>query len=104
LARWPVKGVDLGERVGCTLAGDDATWLVLLRKDSRRSAEKVSFSAPGEAGARWRVLVTDLSAGRWEARRVDTSEPVAFDVTAAAGAGWFEGPAGEWVVSRATGR
>lgn len=95
-ARLPVQRVETAERVGCVLAADDATWLVLLRKDNTRSAATVTFTAPGTA--RCRVLLTDLALGRWEARRAGTNNAVAFDVVAESGAGWFESEAGDWSI------
>ena len=104
--RLPVTRIEAGERVGCVIAGAEATWVVLLRKDSLRSAAEVSVTVPAtNAGAgRGRVLVTDLAAGRWEARRAGTSEVVAVEVGKESGAGWFEGAAGEWVLSRSAER
>ncbi len=90
-ARLPVRRIATGERVGCVIAGEDATWVVLLRKDSQRSAVTVTLIEPparaGDGTIRGRVLVTDLTAGRWEARRSGASEIVAFDVTPESGAG-----------------
>lgn len=101
--RLPVTRIEVGERVGCVIAGADATWVVLLRKDSQRSSAEVTLSVPAtNAGAgRGRVLVTDLAAGRWEACRAGAGDVAAFDVTTESGAGWFEGAAGEWTVRRA---
>ncbi|MCX6954851.1 MAG: heparinase II/III family protein [Verrucomicrobia bacterium] len=101
-ARLPVKRIESGHRVGCVLGNDQATWVVLLRKDSQRSAEKVAVTVPGTASAR--VLLTDLAAGRWEARRAGAGKAVAFEVTAESGAGWFEGDAGEWMVELSAAR
>lgn len=101
-ARLPVQRIDAGERVGCTLAAGDATWLVLLRKDSARSAAPIAFAATG--AARCRVLLTDLAAGRWEARRAGARAATTFEVDGDSGAGWFEGDAGEWSVAPAAGR
>lgn len=100
--RLPVTRIEAGERVGCVIAGADATWVVLLRKDSERSSAAVTVNVPaGNAGAvRGRVLVTDLAAGRWEARRAGAGEVVAVGVTAESGAGWFEGAVGEWTLRR----
>ena len=100
--RWPVMRIEAGERVGCVIAGAEATWVVLLRKDGQRSAAEVTVNVPATKGgaSRGRVLVTDLAAGSWEARRSGASERVAFDVTAESGAGWFEGGVGEWTLRR----
>jgi heparin/heparan-sulfate lyase len=106
LKRLPVTRIEAGERVGCVIAGADATWIVLLRKDSQRSAAVVRINVPAAnaRGSLGRVLVTDLAAGRWEARRAGTSEVVAVEVGQESGAGWFEGAAGEWVLSRSAER
>ena len=88
----------VGGRVGYVLAGDAATWVVLLRKASRRSTESVSVTLPSAGPTEGKVLLADLAAGRWEARRAGASEVVAFDVAAESGAGWFEGAAGEWTI------
>jgi heparin/heparan-sulfate lyase len=104
--RLPVTRIEAGERVGCVIAGAEATWVVLLRKDSQRSAAEVriNVTAANARGSLGRVLVTDLAAGRWEARRAGTSEVVAVEVGQDSGAGWFEGAAGEWVLSRSAER
>jgi heparin/heparan-sulfate lyase len=104
--RLPVTRIEAGERVGCVIAGAEATWVVLLRKDSQRSAAEVriNVTAANARGSLGRVLVTDLAAGRWEARRAGTSEVVAVEVGKESGAGWFEGAAGEWVLSRSAER
>ncbi|MBI5766821.1 MAG: heparinase II/III family protein [Verrucomicrobia bacterium] len=101
-ARLPVQRIDAGERVGCVLTSDDATWLVLLRKDNARSAERVAFTAP--SAKRCRMLLTDLAPGRWEARRAGAGEVVAFSVELDSGAGWLEGAAGDWSVTQVTSR
>lgn len=104
--RLPVTRIDAGERVGCVIVGEGATWVVLLRKDSQRSAESVKVTVPpaaaGVGASRGRVLLTDLAAGRWEARRSGASEVVVFEVAPESGAGWFEGVEGEWTVKRVT--
>ena len=100
--RWPVMRIEAGERVGCVIAGAEATWVVLLRKDSERSAAEVTVNVPAVKGGagRGRVLVTDLAAGRWAAQPSGAGEVVAFDVVAESGAGWFEGGVGEWTLRR----
>jgi heparin/heparan-sulfate lyase len=97
-ARRPVQRLDAGERVGCIIDGPEATWVVLMQKNSQRSAEPVSFTVPGKGAAR--MLVTDLSPGRWNARRERSAETVELLVTEDSGAAWFEGPAGTWTLSR----
>lgn len=99
--RWPVRRIDAGERVGCSLTGDGGTWLVLLRKDNQRSANPVDVELAGTS--RGRVLVTDLAPGRWRAQRSGSNEAVSFDVTKESGAGWFEGAPGAWKIARIAG-
>ncbi len=96
-ARLPVTRLDAGDHTGCALAGPATTWVVLLRRDGHRGDQPVTLNVPG----RWpaRVLVADLTPGRWVARRTGGSEVVPIDVTEAAGAAWFEGPAGTWTLS-----
>lgn len=104
--RLPVTRIEADERVGCLIVGEGVTWVALLRKDSQRSAAEVKVNVPAAKGGagRVRVLVTDLVAGRWEAQHAGVSERVVVDVAAESGAGWFEGAAGEWTVSRKAGQ
>jgi heparin/heparan-sulfate lyase len=97
-ARRPVCRLDAGERTGCVLEAPDAAWVVLLRRDSQRSAAPVQFTVPG-AGA-VRVLVTDLAPGRWQAREAARTEAQTLEVSAESGAAWFEGRAGPWTLTR----
>jgi heparin/heparan-sulfate lyase len=97
-ARWPVRRLDFPERVGCVLNGPDATWAVVLRKDSRRSAQDVQLTIDGDAPCH--VLVADLTPGRWQATHAGDNQRRTFDVSAESGAGWFEGPAGAWTIQK----
>ena len=97
-ARLPVERLDAGERTGCVLNGADTTWVVLLRRDGRRSAQPVTLTVPGRSPSR--ILVTDLTPGRWEARRSGTAEVTVVAVPETSGAGWFAGPAGDWTLRR----
>jgi heparin/heparan-sulfate lyase len=97
-ARWPVRRLDAGDRVGCTIEGPEGAWVVLLRKDSQQSAAPVQFTVPG--GISVSFLVTDLAPGKWQAREASHPEELTFDVSAASGAGWFEGRAGTWTLTR----
>lgn len=96
-SRLPVRRLDAGDRVGCIIEGPQATWLVLLRKDSRRSDEAVTFTVPGDHPGR--ILVTDLTPGRWQARREGSDEIRNLTADEDSGAVWFEGPAGVWTLS-----
>jgi hypothetical protein len=97
-SRWPVRGIDAGERVGCIIEGPEASWVVLVRKDSQRSAAPVRFTVPGDRPSR--ILVTDLSAGRWQARQEGSVATRDLAVNEDSGTAWFEGPAGPWTLSR----
>ncbi len=97
-SRWPVRRLEAGERVGCIIEGPEATWAVLMRRDSRRSAEPVTFTVPGDRPSR--ILVTDLSPGQWHARREGSAETRDLAVGEDCGTAWFEGPVGAWTLSR----
>lgn len=97
-ARWPVRGLDTGDRVGCVIEGPEASWVVLMRRDNHRSGEPVKFTVPGDHPSR--MLVTDLSAGQWHARREGFSETRDVAVSEDSGSAWLEGPAGMWTLSR----
>ncbi len=96
--RWPVRRLETAGRVGCVLDGPDATWVVLLRRDNQRSAERIEVPATDAKPAPVRFLITDLTAGRWRATRHGSTDTRSLTVTAEAGAGWFEGPAGAWTL------
>jgi heparin/heparan-sulfate lyase len=96
--RWPVRRLDLEERVGCVIEGPDTAWMVLLRPDSRRSAGAVEFAVGGPGPTR--VLITDLVPGRWQARRTGGPEVQMIHVGEDSGAAWFEATAGTWIVQK----
>ncbi|MBN1509812.1 MAG: heparinase II/III family protein [Sedimentisphaerales bacterium] len=97
-ARWPVRSLDVQDRVGCIIEGPEASWVVLLRRDTQRSTSPVKFTVPGDRPCH--ILVTDLSPGQWHARRDDSTEPHDLTVEEASGAAWLEAPAGTWTLSR----
>jgi heparin/heparan-sulfate lyase len=97
-ARWPVQRMEATDRVGCVISGPEIAWVVLLRKDNTRSGARVEFSHAGQTRARF--LITDLAAGRWQAKRTGSTETHMVEVGADSGAGWFEGAAGTWTVVR----
>ena len=97
-SRWPVRGLDAGDRVGCIIEGPEVSWVVLMRRDSRRSGEPVKFNVPGDRPGR--MLVTDLSSGSWHARREGSAETTNLTVSEDSGSAWLEAPAGTWVLSR----
>jgi hypothetical protein len=97
-SHWPVQRIDVSDRVGCVIEGPQTTWVVLLRKDSRRSGESVKFTVPGDRPGR--ILVTDLVPGRWQTQREGSSEIRSLTVNKDSGAAWFEGSPGVWTLSR----
>ena len=97
-SRWPVQRLDAGNRTGCVIEGPETTWVVLMRKDSKRSNEPVSFTIPGNHPCR--VLVTDLTAGRWQVQTGDPDGIRDFTVGDDSGTAWFEGPVGNWTLSQ----
>ncbi len=97
-SRWPVRRLDAGERVGCIIQGPEAVWLVLMRKDNRRSSEPVTFTVPSDRSGR--ALVSDLSPGHWRARRENSTETRDVVVSEDLGAAWLEGGPGTWTLSR----
>lgn len=99
---WPVRRVEATDRVGCTLEGPDSTWVVLMRKDSQRSAQLVEFAVEGRG--QHRFLVTDLAPGRWQATHANGEKSTTIEVGAESGAAWFEGPAGKWSLTKLPGR
>jgi len=102
LVHWPVRVIEAGARVGCLLEGPDDAWVVLMRRDSRRSVESEEFTVksgvPGDRTSH--VLITDLSPGQWRARREGSDEVRNITVGGDSGTAWFEGPAGTWAFSR----
>ncbi len=97
-ARRPVRTIDTSDRVGCIIEGPGTSWLVLMRRDSQRSAEPVKLVIPGDRTSR--ILVTDLSSGQWHAQREGSTEARDLAVSEDSGTAWFEGPAGAWTLSR----
>jgi hypothetical protein len=97
-SRRPVQRIDTGERVGCIIEGPETSWVVLMRKDNKRSGESMDLTLPG--GRRSHVLVTDLEPGRWHAQREGSAEARDFMVSEESGTAWLEGSAGTWMVSR----
>jgi heparin/heparan-sulfate lyase len=97
-ARWPVRRVDIHERTGCLIEGPSASWMILLRRDTTRSASPVEFTVAGPGPTR--VLVADLVPGRWQARRAGSLETHRLDVAEDSGTAWFEATAGAWTLSQ----
>jgi len=97
-AALPVQRVDAGDRVGCRIDGPGGGWMVLFRRDVRRSAQPQSFEVAGKGTCR--VLVTGLAPGAWRARRAGGSEARTVQVAEEQGAAWFEAAPGAWTLSR----
>ena len=97
-ARWPVSKLEAEGRTGCLITGPASSWLVLLRRDGTRSSQEVRFRVPGPNPCR--VLVTDLTPGRWRAERAGAAGAFDLEVTAGAGAAWLEAEAGAWTLRR----
>ncbi len=97
-SRWPVRRLDAGKHVGCIIEGPEASWVVLMRRDSRRSSEPVTFNLPGDKHTH--ILVTDLAPGEWHARREGSTKTYDLAVGEDSGVTWFEGPAGTWTLLR----
>ena len=96
-AAMSVARVDAGDRVGCRIDGPGGGWVVLFRKDGRRTPEAASFTLDGKGPLR--VLVTDIAPGSWRARRAG-GEAKAVAVTEEQGAAWFEAAPGAWTLTR----
>jgi len=97
-SRRPVRRLDTADRTGCVIEGPEAAWVILLRRDGRRSSDAARFTVPGDRPAR--VLVADLTPGRWRARSETSGEVRDLVIDETSGAAWFEGPAGIWTLSR----
>ncbi len=95
-ARWPVQKAESEGRVGCFIAGFEASWLVLFRKDVARSGDTLRFTVPG--AKRCRVLLTDLTQGVWKALRAGESRHLKLDADETSGAVWFDAQPGEWTL------
>ena len=96
----PVERVDSGSMVGCRIDGPECDWIVLFRRDGRRSAGPISLEFPGEQTCR--ILITDLEPGTWEAKRAG-GEGVSLRVSNETAAAWLAGAAGNWHISRTGG-
>ena len=90
--------MEAGERTGCLLRGPQATWVILLRKDSQRSGKDVQFAVSGNSQCRF--LVADLEPGTWQAEQTGRQEARSVVVLKESGAAWFEGTAGTWTLSK----
>jgi len=96
-ARFPVQRLDLSAHVGCAIAGTDATWVVLLRKDALTSDDSVEFVIPGDRPGR--AIVGDLVPGTWRASHALSRTTKRMEVAADSGVAWIEGPAGAWTLT-----
>ena len=96
-AALPVVRIDAGDRVGCRIDGAGGGWIVLFRKDGRRTEQPASFMIDGKGP--YRVLATDLAAGRWRAQRAGGGEAKTVQVAEEQGAAWFQGQPGAWTLT-----
>jgi len=94
----PVVRLDTGDRVGGRIDGPGGGWVVLFRRDGRRTAQPVSFTFDGKGP--YRILLTDLVAGRWRVQRAGGGEAKTLQVAEEQGAAWFEGQPGAWTLTR----
>lgn len=95
-ARLPVKYIETADRVGCTIQAADATWLVLLRKDNTPSPSPVELTVPARNA---RILLTDLTLGRWQAHQKDTGQTCSITVNSDSAAAFLQLTAGLWTLS-----
>ena len=95
----PVEHIDAGPWVGCHLDGSKYGWLVLFRRDGKRSSGPVSLQVPGRQQCR--ILVTDLEPAAYEAKRAGR-EPIRLQVSQD-GAAWWQGRPGQWTISKIVG-
>jgi heparin/heparan-sulfate lyase len=94
---FPVETMDAGPVVGCRIDAPQCHWVVLFRKDGRRSDGSFTFPVPGKKPCR--VLITDLEEGAWEAKQAG-GETIPLLVTPPSFAACFSGQAGNWFIAR----
>ena len=92
--RFPVRLVELPDRVGAFIERPDGNRVVLFRRDGARSQEPVSIESPGPGTTG--VLVTGLTPGVWRVRRAGEAAPREIRVSKELGAAWFEAAPGTW--------
>lgn len=93
----PVTLVDDGLLIGCRIDGPDEDWLVLFRSDGRQGDGPISFECQGDQPCH--ALITDLSAGTWQAQRGE-DDPVTIEVTEESAAALLRAGPGRWRLSR----
>ncbi len=98
--RWPVRRVELSERVGACIERPAGSRLVLFRRDGQRSADPVTIDVPGPGPTG--ILVTDLASGTWRARRAGQADAHEIPVSPELGAAWFAASPGTWQLEVAT--
>lgn len=96
-----VERVDAGPFVGCRLKGTDSDWVVLFRRDCQRTGGPISLQLGGERPLR--MLVTGLESGDWHAEN-SGGPTLRIPVSRDAGAAWWEGPPGQWRLSKQSNR
>jgi heparin/heparan-sulfate lyase len=98
---FPVERVDAGDIVGCRIDAPEYDWVVLFRRQGDRSDHPVSLDLASDRPCR--ILLTDLQAGVWEARR-EREPPIPLQVSGESGAAWWQAKAGAWQISRMSDR
>ena len=92
--RFPVRLVELPDRVGSFIERPDGNRFVLFRRDGQRSSQPVTIEVPGPSTTG--VLVTDLTPGAWRVRRVGEAASREIHVSQELGAAWFKASPGTW--------
>ncbi|HOD82337.1 MAG: Heparin and heparin-sulfate lyase precursor [Planctomycetes bacterium ADurb.Bin126] len=105
--RLAASRIDAGERVGVRLSaradsappdgGTADTWVVLSRRDLRRSGRAVTVELTGPN--RTRCLVTDLEAGQWSLRPAGGARQT-ITVPSDSGTAWFQAGPGKTTLQR----
>jgi hypothetical protein len=73
--------------------------VVLFSRDSREISETFTFEIPKSAGRQVKILLTDLSEGKWQIFR--NGKPLMqAEVNPESGTIYFNGSAGKYVITR----
>ncbi|NLH15679.1 MAG: heparinase [Phycisphaerae bacterium] len=96
--RLPVHRIETADRVGCFVEREGKGRVVLFSRDGKRSGQGVAFEIPGQGG--YGILVADLEPGDWIAQQEGDNQTQTMRVSEESCAAWFEGPAGQWKLSK----
>ena len=96
--RWPVKPITTRGRVGCLVEAPETTWAVLWGRHGVSDEEQVIINVPGSGDVR--VLVADLTPGKWQARRDGSVQAQPIEVSKESGVAWFRGRPGRWSLAK----